>query len=168
MSPVTQFEDPQYLEAVYAALFAQLISATFPSGITLNTTARVVVPPDNVPVTDQPALILVQGPFHAEQKQVFGPTKWIFTAVVAIYLQADTSVINTRTVAAGSPLPITIVNQIVWAITQILGNTTPPYSKQTLGGLVYHAWIEGEILAETQESQMVITIPINILAGPVG
>lgn len=166
MSPVTQFEDPEYMEAVFAALFTQLKSATFPGGIVLQSSSRVVVPPDMIPPADQPALILLQGPQHAEQKEIFGPTKWIFTAIAALYLRADTVTLDPTT--TGTPLPIQTANRVVWAITQTLGNTQPPYGKQTLGGLVYHCWIEGEVISETQDQQTVITIPINILTGPVG
>lgn len=166
MAPVTQFEDPEYLEAVFSALFDKLKGATFPDGITLKSSARVVVPPDSIPPADQPALIQIQGPQHAEQRELFGPTKWIFTAIAAVYLRADTSALNPAN--PSSPLPITTANRVVWALTQALGNTQPPYQKQTLGGLVYHCWIEGEVIPEVVDQQMVITIPINILPGPVG
>lgn len=174
MAPVTQFEDPQYAEAVYAALFALVGATSFPNGIVLKTSQRVVWPPDQVPVADQPALVQVQGPLHFEQKELFGTPKVIFTAVLALYLRVDTAVLNSGTATPTRPLDVTTVNRIVWSITQQLAASTTPggtpmqYQKQTLGGLVYHCWVEGEILAEVMDEQMVITIPINILAGTSG
>lgn len=166
--PVTQFEDPAYLEAVYAALFALLQTAlpqtSLPAPFNIlkfNMAERVVWVPDQVPVADQPALFQIQGPLHAEQREVFGPTKWIFTAVAVIFLRAEGTF-------PPSPLPAQISNYIVWALQSALGTTMPPYQKQTLGSLVYHVWIEGEVMSEVTEEQMVITVPINILPGPIG
>lgn len=155
----TTFEDPQYLEAVYAALFDLLKSAVFPEGISWETTERIVVVPDQVAVANQPALLLIEGPMHAEQVQLMGPTKWVFTAVAAIYVRADGS-------ASPNPLPAQVANWLIWGVVNAF-NTRPPYQKQTLGGLVYNAWISGEVLSSVTEQQMVITIPINMLPGPV-
>jgi len=168
--PVTQFDDPEYLEAVYAALFALVSATAFPDGIVLQSKLRVEWPPDMVPVADQPALVQVQGPLHVEQKEVFSVPKWIFTAILALYLRVNPATQN----SGQAPLSITTVNRIVWAIAQQIalgstpGGTPMQYQKQTLGGLVYHTWLEGEILTEVVEEQMVITIPVNILAGTSG
>ena len=159
--PITQFEDPTYLEAVYAALFYLLEQAKFAGNVKFQTSQRVVVVPDQIAPADQPTLVMVQGPLRAEQKEVFGPTKWTLTAMAVIYLQADPS-------QNPNPLPATLTNYLVWGIQTVLGLTAPPYSKQTLGGLVCHCWIEGEVLTEVAEQQVVVTIPIFILAGPVG
>jgi hypothetical protein len=161
----TLFTDPDYLEAVYAALFAQLQTAQFAGDIEIQTFQRVVVVPEQIAVADQPALILVQGPMRAEQKD-FSLTKWTMTALVAVYLQSQ---------AALSPnsvqLSATQANYIVWGISNAL-NTNPlsknPYEKQTLGGLVYHCWVEGDVETAIGESQIVVSIPIFMIAGPVG
>jgi len=157
----TSFDDLDYLESVYAALFAHVQTAVFAAGITLQTSTRDVVIPDN-PLTrypDQPALVQFNGPAHVEQTK-FNLPKWTITALVAIYFRADAAVIK-------DPLPATMANRLVWGIKKIF-DTTPPYEKQTLGGLVYHAWIEGEVAMEVQDNQAVITIPIWMLAGDVG
>jgi len=168
--PVTQFEDPEYLEAVYATLFSLLKSAVLPDSLVFNLSARLAEPPDSIAAANQPALILFQGPMHAEQKGIFGPTKWIFTAVAAVYIRADTETMNP--VGTSTPIPATTANRIVWALAQAMGNSTTPggtpmiYQRQELGGLVYHAWIEGEVITSVVDQQMIVTVPINILAGP--
>ena len=156
----TTYDTATYLEEVYAALLALLTNATFAAGVTLKRIQRATVVPDTVPVVDQPALILIEGPLHAEQKDAFALAKWTFTALAVIYVRADGA-------ATGqNPLPITTANYIIWGIKNAF-NTAPPYGKQTLGGLVHHAWIEGEVLPEVSSEQMIITVPIYMLAGPV-
>ena len=156
---ITQYEDATYLEAVYAALFALLKPATAASGITLASSQRTLQVPDEIPIPQQPCLMQVNGPIRAEQKE-FSLTKWTITAVAVLYMRADGS-------SEPGVLPATQANNWVWATARAF-ETQPPYEKQTLGGLVYHAWIEGEVLTEVQNQQIVITIPIFILAGPVG
>ena len=162
--PVTQFEDPKYLEAVYAALLTQLKTAAFAGGLTLNSSSRAVEIPDKVPTADQPALRLVNGPMRVEQKE-FGLAKWTITAVAAVYMRADGS--SDPNVA---DLAATNANYVVWGLAQALQppGTPQQYEKQTLGGLVYHCWIEGEVFTEVQAQQIVIAVPIFILAGPSG
>lgn len=161
----TPFEDPGYLEAVYAALFALLQSIEFPGGAKFNTMARTADAPDDIPPASQPALRLYPGPLLAEQtagqSRLLGPTKWTFSAGIGIYLRADTSL-------NANPLPATLANNFIWPITQLLGMTTPPNQKQTLGGLVYQCWIEGPIETQIVSEQMSIAIPVYILPGPYG
>ncbi len=152
---VAQYDDPDYLEQVYAALFALLSAATFQSGVKLASSQRVVQIPDEVPIANQPCLMQVQGPMRPEQKE-FALSKWTVTAVAVIYLRSD-----------GTAAAVQQVNYLIWGLKNAF-NTQPPYEKQTLGGLVYHAWIEGEVFMETQDEQMVLTLPIFMLAGPSG
>lgn len=161
MAPPTSFDDPEYLEDVYAALFQQLIGATFPAGIALKNPQRVVVSPDDIPVAAQPTLLLFPGPMHVEQKE-FALAKWTFTAVAVLYVRADGAA------QAQDPLPATVANYLVWGLARALAPTTPPYQKQTLGGLVYHCWFEGDVIPEVQNEQMVLTMPILIEAGDIG
>ena len=158
------YDDPTYLEQVYAALFSLLTSATFAGGVTLESSARVVNPPDNVPVAAQPALILVEGGLLSEQqKTAFGAemSKWTFAAYALIYARGDSTEPNP------DPLPITVANYLIWGIKNCFA-TKPPNLKQTLGGLVVNAWIEGEVHPEVVNEQMVIMVPILMLAGPSG
>jgi hypothetical protein len=158
------YDDPTYLESVYAALFTMLQGATFQSGFSIKTFSRAVDAPPKVPAIDQPALVLVGGPMHGEQSQVFtgsSTTRWTLTALAIIYVRADSAAMQQ------DPLPSTIANYLVWGIVNAFA-TSPPTERQTLGGLVYHAWIEGEIAPHLISEQIVIAIPIYMLAGPWG
>jgi len=154
------FNDPAYLETVYAALFTQLQSAIFPSGLQLQSSYRVTDTPDNVPVAQQPALYQVQGDMLVEETEHFGVAKWTATAVVVVYFRADGAVPNNRDV-----LPDTVANYFVWGLMNALQGM-PPGSKQTLGDLVYHCWIDGMIVPTVADQQCIVTVPIKILLGP--
>ena len=154
---VTQFTDPTYMEAVYSALLAQLKTATFGGGVKINKFQRVIDAPSQVPSADQPALLLVNGPVRVEQKE-FALGKWTFTAVAAVYLWAEE---DQATLAA------TQANYIVWGLqAALLSTDRGQYNRQTLGGLVYHCWVEGDVLTLVQAQQVLVTVPIMILAGP--
>jgi hypothetical protein len=158
----TQFNDPAYLEQVYAALFALLTSATFANGLTFETASRVVVEPAEVPPANQPALLLYPGPLDADQREqkLFGVTKWTFTALAMIYIQANSQVSDP------TPLPATLANYFIWGIQNVL--TSQLGKRITLGGLVDHCWIQGAVVPQVVNEQMTISIPIYILAGPSG
>jgi len=159
---VTQYEDPQYLEAVYAALFALLSETQLPNSMVWNSKTRVVQVPDQIPPASQPSLLMVEGAIEAQEKQVFGPVKWIIHALALIYFRSD------GTVSSPNPLAATVANRIIWALSRQIEATQPPYQKQTLDGLVYHCWVDGGIYADLVEQQVIIVAPITILPGPVG
>ncbi len=156
----TSFFDPTYLEAVYAALFAQIQTATFAGGVTIKNYTRAMEPPDDVPTTNQPALFQVPGPLHSISKE-FALPKWVCTAMLMIYLRSGSAQ------PVPNPLPQTLAYYLIWGIMNSL-LTNLPYEKQTLGGLVYHCWIEGEVGIETASEQTTIAIPVFIDAGNVG
>lgn len=167
-----QFTDPTYLENVYLALFTLLKQSIFASNVTLQSSWRTVMAPDRVDQSQQPALVLVNGPIDIVQKE-FALAKVTMGAIAVIYLWADGA-------AAGdqnpSNLAATQANYLIWGLMNtfnqvinqnaVTGPFMPPYQRQTLGGLVYHAWIEGKIIPEVQAQQCVITVPILMLAGP--
>jgi hypothetical protein len=156
----TSFYDPAYMEAVFAALFEQLKTATFAGGLAINTFDRAFKAPDDVPVAGQPALVMIPGPQHVEQKE-FALAKWTFTAIALIYFRGGTDVCSPQTAIDA--------NFLLWGIVNALSGVPPPaYEKQTLGGLVYHCWIEGEVTIEILVEQAMIGIPIFIIAGDVG
>jgi hypothetical protein len=103
---------------------------------------------------------MVPGPSYVDQKE-FALAKWVFTTILLIYLRADGNVTDP------DPLVWTQANYVIWAIMNTLsaGPALTPYEKQTLGGLVTHCWIEGEVAVETESEQAVIAVPIYILAG---
>ncbi len=157
---VINFFDPTYLEAVYAALFAQIQTSTFAGGVKINQFLRAMYPPDAAAVSNQPALYQVPGPLHSISKD-FALPKWVFTAILMIYLRSGSAQ------PVPNPLPQTLAYYLIWGIMNSL-LTNLPYEKQTLGGLVYHCWIEGEVGVDTASEQTTIAIPVFIDAGNVG
>jgi hypothetical protein len=85
--------------------------------------------------------------------------------MAVVYIRADGAAAAT---GQQNPLPATIVNYFVWALTQALaGGDAYNATKQTLGGLVENCWAEGEITPETEGEQIVFGVPILMLPGPV-
>jgi hypothetical protein len=74
-----------------------------------------------------------------------------------IYIRAD---------AGPDAVPDTVINQMLDAIGLVL-QSIPPGEKQTLGGLVENAWVEGEILIDSGilDQQCVIQIPVKVVTG---
>lgn len=157
----SNYEDLDYLEKVYAALFAKLKTATFAGGLKMNQFQRVTVVPDEVDATNQPALIQLQEHLTIQQKENFGPAKWQLRIYVLVYLRADGA--NADQV---QELAATVTNYVIWGLAKVLETTLPPYQKQTLDGLVYHCWLEGDVVPEILDQQVVIVVPVNILLGP--
>jgi hypothetical protein len=119
---VVPYEDPEYLETVYAALFSLLKSMSLPGDLAFATSTRLVQVPDQISVAAQPALLQVEAAIEASQKEVFGPVNWRMKALALIYFRADGS-------ANPQVLPVTVANQFIWALAGVLGNTQPPYQK---------------------------------------
>lgn len=139
-------------EAIFVALF-DLLKAV--PGITV--AERRLRHWSDVQSAEQPYLCLAQGGQTAQQgdpaKGV--PTKWTLEA--DIYLYALTT---------GGQTPSTVLNPIVDAVESALQPQYPDIEKyQTLGGLVQHCWIEGNIDTDegTLGDQAVAVIPIKIL-----
>jgi len=156
------YNDADFLEQVYDALFARVSTAlfpqgTFPGGNGFQTALRVVDVPDNVPPAAQPALYQIQGAMNGSQRAAFGPQRWELDVFEVVYLRADGAVPSKQQV-----VPDTVANYVVWGVFQALQPTTPG-EKQTLGGIAYHAWIEGPVVPEVAEQQVVIVIPIKVL-----
>lgn len=154
------FEDPTYLEAVFAALFTQIQTATFPDGIAVKSWQRIIDIPDNIPVASQPTVFLVQGPYEVEERQ-FNIPKWTFTAGIFVVVRAEGSAMNQN------PLPSTVANYILWGLANSL-KATQPYQKQTLGGLVENCWPEGAVIPEVASEQIILGLPVKMLPGTQG
>jgi hypothetical protein len=168
-----QFDDPTYMEQVYSALFSLLKSAVFASGVTLKSSWRAIMAPDRVNTDDQPALVLINGPIDIVQRE-FSLSKVTFGAVAVIYMMGDGAAAIDQ---APGQIPATQANYLIWGLMNAFGQSLEstsaqpkylqlPNTRQTLGGLVYHAWIEGKIIPEVAAQQCVITVPILMLAGP--
>lgn len=140
-------------EAAYAALFARVSTVRG-----FQTVSRQLKAWADVPQPDQPALFVAQGKQIAEAIADNMPTRWKLTAELYVY------VLNND---PGLVLSCTTLNDLVDAIEAVL-RPTPGFERQTLGGVVEHCRISGDI--ETDEgvlgAQAVAIIPIEILPEP--
>jgi hypothetical protein len=136
-------------ETIFAALFALASGAA-----NFNTKSRKLKHWNEVSAADMPALFQAQGNEHA----IAGfrlPTKWTLKASLYVYAHQNSLDL----------LPSTALNNLIGAIELALA---PDVSgEQTLGGLVQHCRIIGEI--QTDEGvlgdQAVAIIPIEIMAN---
>ncbi|WP_374335584.1 hypothetical protein [Leeia sp.] len=137
-------------EAIYSALFARL--TTVPGLVVCSRRLRHWT---DVRAAEQPALFMAQGSEQAVPGDpVRGlPTQW--TLQVDVYLYARTD---------GGLAPGTVMNPLLDALEAALKPDNAMQRCQTLGGLVEHCWIEGEL--ETDEGtlgdQAVCIVPVRI------
>lgn len=138
-------------ESIAAALFT-LVSSV--GGFKV--TSRRLKHWSDVPAEDQPALFQAQGKEIVDitTQRMGGPNVHRFAFQLYIYVHNnDLNVV-----------PSSLLNPFLDAIEAVL--TTTPGTKQTLGGLVQHAYISGAI--ETDEGvlgdQAVAIVPIEVLA----
>ena len=137
-------------EPIHAALFAKL--AAIPG---FKTASRRFKHFGDVAQPDQPALFVIQR--RESATTVPGqPTVWLLKVDVLIYVNTG----QDKSVA-----PASILNPLLDAVVAALA-PDPITNKCTLGGLVQHAVIQGEI--ETDEGQLgeqgLALIPIEIKA----
>jgi hypothetical protein len=137
-------------EQIFAALFALVSTAA-----NFKTTSRKLKLWSDVPPAEQPALFQAQGKEHAASgfRQ---PTKWTLHGSLYVYAHQNSL----------DMLPSTALNGLIDAIELALAPDMAT-GEQTLGGLVQHCRIAGEI--ETDEGvlgdQAVAIIPIEIMVA---
>jgi hypothetical protein len=137
-------------ETIFAALFTLVSNAA-----TFNTKGRKLKHWNEISSADQPALFQTQGKEHATAgyRQ---PTKWMLSASIYVYAHQN----------ALDVLPSTALNNLIGAIELALAPDLAT-GEQTLGGLVQHCRIVGEV--ETDEGllgdQSIAIIPIEIMAN---
>jgi hypothetical protein len=138
-------------EPIYEALFAKL--SAIPG---LVTTSRRLQHWSDVPSAAQPALFQAEGPENQVPRKGF-PAK--VTLEPSIYLYVNTG--NDLTV-----IPATTINPLMDAIEAALAPDVVD-GFQTLGGLVSHCWIEGQIVTDegVLGAQAIKIIPIKILVN---
>lgn len=144
-------------ETVAAALFSLLQTTQIGGNPAFLTTGRRGRIWSNVTPDDQPAMFLIHSGESAVQSQAPGLTKWLLHFEMLVYLRVDPSPTAT---------PDTTINAILDAIDAQL-QSMPPGERQTLGGVIYNAWIEGQILIDTGilDQQVAILVPIKCLTG---
>ncbi len=135
-------------EPIYAALWnlAQA-SAGF---VTKSRRAQYL---DDVPQGMFPALFMIQKS-ESPQNVAGLPAVWVFT--VEFYIYAHTQ--GDKTI-----MPSTILNGLIDAVSNSIAPDAVT-GKQTLGGLVQHAWIDGgiDIYEGVLGDQAVAVIPVTI------
>jgi hypothetical protein len=118
-------------ERIYSALFAKLSAI---SGLV--TISRRLKHYDDVAPTEQPAMFVTQG--NQFVRQIKGlPSQYTLDAKIWLYTYDPDP----------TKPPAQMINDIMDQVDEILKPTAPD-DKQTLGGLVDHCWIEGEIITD--------------------
>jgi hypothetical protein len=146
-------------EPIAVALFNLLSSSggTTPGKYPFQTFDRRGKLPENVPSAAQPYLGVVELGFSQVENQAQGLEKWLFHFRVLVYIRAD---------ATPDAIPATEINAAMKAIVNIM-RSSPIGERQTLGGLVDNAWIEGQVLIDTGilDQQSALMIPIVVDCG---
>jgi hypothetical protein len=143
-------------EAIYQALFALVSSVTTAQGQKFVTASRRLRHWADTNASDQPAVFQCQGQEDYKTRQGLPPVVtlnsklWIYAKI-----PGDTGAV------ASSQL-----NPLKDAVFAAL-NPSPVTGLQTLGGLVYHAWIEGSALTDegVLGDQAVIVLPVKIVVN---
>lgn len=138
-------------ETIYAALFAKLQAV---SGI--KTASRRLKHWNDVAANLQPALYMVQTGEAPEQVRGL-PAKWRLSVEVYVYVNVPTEKI----------VPSTLLNPILGAIRDILAPDNLAANVNTLGGLVSHCWLSGqiEVYDGVLGDQAVALVPVEILTA---
>ena len=119
----------------------------------LKTTSRRLKLWGDVPKSERPALFLTEQKDNVQRVGERMLPKVTMNAMIFIYTDAD-----------ASEIPITQINDLIDAIETAL-KPRFPYEEQTLGGLVSHCWIDGDITKDPGDldGEGLAMIPINIL-----
>ncbi|KWN78318.1 hypothetical protein [Burkholderia ubonensis] len=139
-------------EPIYAALFALVQAAVTSYAVTI---ARRFQLASQVPPVEQPAVFQVEKSERIQHERRGLPKKYWLSVDLVVYVQAGDS----------ASVPSQLMNQILDAIDAALEPSPgDPMNVQTLGGLVEHAWIEGEVLIVegTLQDQSVAIVPVQV------
>ena len=137
-------------EPVYAALFAKVASL---SGV--KSASRKMKHWSDVPAKQQPALFMIQsGETTAFVRGL--PAKWTLKAELYLYVNPG---------EGKSIIPSQVMNPLIGAIRAVFLPDNVAANTCTLGGLVSHCWISGEV--EVYDGvlgeQAVAVVPIEVL-----
>jgi hypothetical protein len=144
-------------EAVADALFSLLQATKVGGNSPFVTTGQNPKIWSKVPPGAQPAMYLVDVGETVVQNQAYGLSKYLLHFEILLYVRAD---------ASPQAIPAVFLRTLRDAIDAQM-QSTPPGERQTLGGVVYHAWIEGEVLVDggILDQQCVVMIPVKVLTG---
>lgn len=139
-------------EPIDAALFA-LISA---SPVWATASRRLILPAET---GGQPALFLRSDGEHWDQRRTGMPAIVTLHREAWIYFQCDPQ----------GDAPSAVLNSLVDTLIAAL-QPPPGQEKQTLGGLVTHCWVEGEMRSDAGDisGQGVAIVPIKVMTSTLG
>jgi hypothetical protein len=114
----------------------------------------------NVNITDQPYFALIERGGEVVQNQAIGLTKHTLHFLVLVYIRADADQ------SPSAPVPATQLNA-AWKAIEGIMNSVPLGERQTLGGIVNNAWINGPVMIDTGilDEQCALMIPIDVEVG---
>ena len=141
-------------EPIYAALWA-LVSGDTRAQAAFVTMSRYARHFDDVPATQMPALFLLEKSERWVKQGRGIPAKRTLESQFMVYT------------ATGSPIALRspVINALMDVLDDIIEKPPNPANVQTLGGLVNHVYIEGEVIiaeALLQEKSIFI-VPITML-----
>lgn len=141
---------------IFGALFDLIQTIPCPVGSRWKTASQKLVQWDKVPPVNQPAIYLYRGPQKAESNKVFGVTKWQLRATLWIYFRTDG-------LQTSNTYPDQITDPLLDAIEEVF-QPSPQVQRNTLGGLVYHCWIDGVIVFDSgiSDGQAVCIVPLSL------
>ncbi len=148
-------------EPIEAALFAFSSAIAASDGSQLFKMAtRQVKSWDNVAPEDQPALLLLPRKELAQRKKGL-PTKWTGEYDLLVYVHTGAN--NDPTVT-----PATLLNAVLDAVEASIKVDDPFNDACTLGGLVSHCAIEGEVIKflGSLGDEATAIVPIQIFTSP--
>lgn len=145
-------------ETIFAALLTKAQTAVLNGNPAFVTSSRKFRSWDEVNPVEMPALFIASGNQNAMQQAQYGDIKWRIRALAWIYCMHSPD---------SETIPGTDLNYLLDAFEEALKPTVP--GRQTLGGLVTHAYIDGEIMISEgslpNDTKSVALIPITIDLG---
>ena len=144
-------------ETIYAALFAYFSGLTDGSNPLFKTATRKLKVWEGVEFESQPALLQLQRQ-ETSVKQRGLPYNWSLS--IDLYMYVHTGAMNDPDI-----VPSQLINPLLDAVEASLRIDDLSNNTCTLGGLVYHAYIDGsvEIFEGNLGDQSVAIIPITVV-----
>lgn len=140
---------------IFDALFKQVKTAAYP----FVTYAQRGSVPQSVDAALQPYLALIPLGARQLENQTQGNEKWIFEYACMVYIRA---------VATPETIPAIELNKAFFAVVNAM-RSVPIFRRQTLGGLVDNAWIEGDCVFAggivNGQEQLRLFVPIKVDTG---
>ena len=142
-------------EPIYVALWSLFLNHPTLAGQFV-TTSRYERHFDDVDADAMPALFLTETGENWVKPGKGIPAKRTLTAMLAMY---------TSTSQPNAVLPSTLINALMDTVDDVIENVGNPSNAQTLGGLVEHVYLEGEveIYEAFLQDKSIVLVPLTIL-----